>query len=90
MNNRKSIIIKEYFIMINKLKELNIINIFPDFNNVTDIIFYFSYNFIMDCQHVPERIEDILEINNYKIEDDEEFGKVCDIIINFLNLLNSL
>ena len=90
MNNRKTLIIKEYFIMINKLKELGIINIFPDFNNVTDIIFYFSYNFIMDCQHVPERIEDILEINNYKIESDEEFGKVCDIIINFLNLLNSL
>ena len=89
MNNRKTLIIKEYFIMINKLKEINII-IFPDFNNVTDIIFYFSYNFIMDCVHIPERIEDILEINNYKIEDDEEFGKVCDIIINFLNLLNSI
>jgi hypothetical protein len=90
MNNRKSIIIKEYFIMINKLKELGIINIYPDFDNVTDIIFYFSYNFIMDCQHIPEKIEEILEINNYKIEDDNEFGKVCDIIINFINVLNSL
>ena len=90
MNNRKSIIIKEYFIMINKLKELGIINIYPDFDNVTDIIFYFSYNFIMDCQHIPEKIEEILELNNYKIDDDNEFGIVCDIIINFINLLNSL
>ena len=90
MNNRKSIIIKEYFIMINKLKELGIINIYPDFDNVTDIIFYFSYNFIMDCQHIPEKIEEILELNNYKIEDDEYFGQVCDIIIEFINLLNSL
>ena len=90
MNNRKSIIIKEYFIMINKLKELGIINIYPDFDNVTDIIFYFSYNFIMDCQHIPEKVEEILEINNYKIESDNEFGIVCDIIINFINLLNSL
>ena len=90
MNNRKTLIIKEYFIMINKLKELHIINIFPDFNNVTDIIFYFSYNFIMDCQHIPEKIEEILELNNYKIDDDNEFGIVCDIIIKFINLLNSL
>lgn len=90
MNNRKSIIIKEYFIMINKLKEVGIIHIFPDFDNVTDIIFYFSYNFIMENRHIPEKIEEILELNNYKIEDDEDFGKVCDIIINFINLLNSL
>ena len=90
MNNRKSIIIKEYFIMINKLKELGIINIYPDFDNVTDIIFYFSYNFVLNCNHIPEKIEETLEINNYKIEDDNEFGKVCDIIINFINVLNSL
>ena len=90
MNNRKSIIIKEYFIMTNKLKELGIINILPDFENVTDIIFYFSYNFVLNCNHIPEKIEEILEINNYKIEDDNEFSKVCDIIIDFINLLNSL
>jgi hypothetical protein len=90
MNNRKSIIIKEYFIMTNKLKELGIINIYPDFENVTDIIFYFSYNFVLNCNHIPEKIEEILELNNYKIEDDNEFSKVCDIIIDFINLLNSL
>ena len=37
MNNRKTLIIKEYFIMINKLKELGIINIFPDFIYVIDM-----------------------------------------------------
>ena len=90
MNNRKSIIIKEYFIMTNKLKELSIINIFPDFENVTDIIFYFSYNFVLNCNHIPEKIEEILELNNYKIEDDKYFGEVCDVIIEFINLLDSL
>ena len=29
----------------------------------------------------------MLGINYVGIEDDEEFGKVCDIIINFLNLI---
>ena len=76
MSSRRSIIIKEYFIMINKLKELNINNIFPDFSSVVDIIFYFSYNFLMNTQHIPEKIEEILELNNYIIEDDEYFGQV--------------
>ena len=90
MNSRRSLIIRNYLTMIKKLKELSIINIFPDFDNVNDIIFYFSYNFVMDCQHIPEKIEDILELNSYKIEDDEYFGQVCDIIIEFINLLDSL
>ena len=90
MSNRRSLIIRGYLTMIKKLKELSIINIFPDFDNVTDIIFYFSYNFILNCNHIPEKIEEILELNNYKIEDDEYFGQVCDIIIEFINLLNSL
>ena len=90
MASRRSLIIRGYLTMNKKLKELFIFNIFPDFDNVTDIIFYFSYNFVMDCQHIPEKIEEILELNNYKIEDDNEFGKVCDIIINFINILNSL
>ena len=90
MASRRSLIIRGYLTMIKKLKELSIINIFPDFDNVTDIIFYFSYNFILNCNHIPEKIEEILELNNYKIEDDEYFGQVCDIIIEFINLLNSL
>jgi hypothetical protein len=90
MTSRRSLIIRSYLKMIKKLKELSILNIFPDFDNVTDIIFYFSYNFVMDCQHIPEKIEDILELNSYKIEDDEYFGQVCDIIIEFINLLDSL
>ena len=90
MNSRRSIIIRGYLTMIKKLKELSIINIFPDFDNVNDIIFYFSYNFVFNCNHIPEKIEEILELNNYKIEDDEYFGQVCDIIIECINLLNSL
>ena len=39
MSNKISIIIKEYFEMIKKLNEHNIINLFPDFNNVIDIMF---------------------------------------------------
>ena len=90
MNSRRSLIIRAYLTMIKKLKELFIFNIFPDFDNVTDIIFYFSYNFVMNCHHIPEKIEEILELNNYKIEDDEYFGEVCDPIIEFINLLDSL
>ena len=90
MASRRSLIIRGYLTMNKKLKELFIFNIFPDFDNVTDIIFYFSYNFILNCNHIPEKIEEILELNNYKIEDDEYFGQVCDIIIEFINLLNSL
>jgi hypothetical protein len=90
MTSRRSLIIRSYLKMIKKLKELSILNIFPDFDNVTDIIFYFSYNFVMNCQHIPEKIEEILELNNYKIEDDEYFGQVCDPIIEFINLLDSL
>jgi hypothetical protein len=90
MTSRRSIIIREYLKMLKKLKELNINNIFPDFSSVVDIIFYFSYNFLMNAQHIPEKIEEILELNNYIIEDDEYFGRVCDIIINFINVLDSL
>ena len=90
MTSRRSLIIRGYLSMIKKLKELFIFNIFPDFDNVTDIIFYFSYNFVLNCNHIPEKIEEILELNYYKIEDDDEFGKACDIIIEFINLLDSL
>ena len=90
MTSRRNLIIRGYITMIHKLKELFIFNIFPDFQNVTDIIFYFSYNFVLNCNHIPEKIEEILELNNYIIEDDKYFGEVCDIIINFINLLDSL
>ena len=60
------------------------INIFPDFVNVIDLIFYFNYLFIHPSQHVY-LIEYILKINNVVIEDDEVFRKTCDIIIDFVN-----
>ena len=35
-------------------------------------------------------IDDILKINNIVIEDKEAFGKVCDIFIEFLDLIQIL
>ena len=63
-------------------------NIFPEFWDVIDIIFYFNYNFLKPDEDV-QTIDNILEINNIDIDDDV-FGNVCDIIINFLNLLRTL
>ena len=63
-------------------------NIFPDFIDVVDLIFYFNYNFLDHSQYV-QTIDNILEINKIEI-DDELFGKVCDLIIGFVNLLNRL
>ena len=88
MITKKDLIIEKYKIMIQQLNILLSIDIFPEFINCTDIVFYFNYNFLM-IPHPPEKIEDILEINNIYL-DDEEFGKVCDIIIDFLILLNNL
>ena len=63
-------------------------NIFPEFWDVIDILFYFNYNFLKPDEDV-QTIDNMLEINNIDIDDDV-FGSVCDIIIDFLNLLRSL
>ena len=63
-------------------------NVFPDFTDVIDLIFYFNYNFIDQSQYV-QTIDNILEINKIEI-DDELFGQVCDSIIGFVNLLKRL
>ena len=89
MITKKQIIITQYLKMNYDLHMYVIINLFPDFVDVIDLIFYFNYYFIDPSQHV-QLIEDILEINNVVIEDDEVFGKVCDIIIDFLNLIKRL
>ena len=34
-------------------------SIFLDFSNVTDIKIYFSYNFVMNAQYIPEKIKQI-------------------------------
>ena len=88
MITKKSLLINNYFKMISDLKLLIGINIFPDFEDSIDILFYFNYNFIKNNEYV-QAIDDILEINKIIIND-ELFEKVCDIIIQFINLLKSL
>ena len=43
----------------------------------------------MMVQHPPEKIEDLLEINNIKL-DDNTFGDVTEIILEFIFLLQTI
>jgi hypothetical protein len=88
MVNKKSLIIEQYLKMIKDIETLIEKNIFPEFWDVIDIIFYFNYNFLKPDEDV-QTIDNMLEINKIDIDDDV-FGRVCDIIIDFLNLLRSL
>ena len=88
MVNKKTLIIEQYLKMNKDIKTLIEKNIFPEFWDVIDIIFYFNYNFLKPDEDV-QTIDNMLEINNIDIDDDV-FGNVCDIIIDFLNLLRSL
>ena len=88
MISKKNLIIRQYLEMISQLNNYIQQNIFPDFNDVVDIIFYFNYNFLDQSQYV-QTIDNILEINKIEI-DDEPFGKVCDLIIGFVDLLKRL
>ena len=88
MKTKKHIIIEKYLLMIQELNKILNVDIFPEFNNPIDILFYFQYNFLM-VPHPAEKIEDILEINSICL-DDEAFGIVCDIILDFLILLKTL
>ena len=88
MITKKDLIITQYLKMNYDLKHYTQQNIFPDFYDVVDILFYFQYNFMM-VEHPPEKIEDLLLIHNIVL-DDERFGKVCDLIIDFINLLSRL
>jgi len=88
MVNKKSLIIEQYLKMIKDIETLIEKNIFPEFWDVIDIIFYFNYNFLKPDEDV-QTIDNMLEINKIDIDDDV-FGRVCDIIIEFLNLLRSL
>ena len=88
MVSKKSLIIEQYLKMNKYIKDLIEKNIFPEFWDVIDILFYFNYNFLKPDEDV-QTIDNMLEINNIDIDDDV-FGSVCDIIIDFLNLLRSL
>ncbi len=88
MISKRKLIITEYLKMNNELINYIQQSIFPDFNDVIDLIFYFNYNFMVESQYV-QTIDNILEINKIQI-DDLLFEKVCDLIIDFLNLLKRL
>ena len=88
MISKKNFIISQYLKMNSQLNVYINQNIFPDFIDVVDLIFYFNYNFIDQSQYV-QTIDNILEINKIVIDDDQ-FGKVCDLIIDFINLLKRL
>ena len=88
MTTKKSLIIIKYLKVVEEIKQITGKNIFPDFIDAIDIIFYFGYTFMNESEYC-QAIDDILEINNIFL-DDELFEKVCDIIIDYLNLLKQL
>jgi hypothetical protein len=88
MISKKQLIIKKYLLMVEQLRKILNVDIFPEFYDVVDILFYFQYSFMM-VQHPPEKIEDLLEINNIKL-DDNTFGDVSEIILDFIFLLQTI
>ena len=88
MTTKKSLIIIKYFKLVEEIKIITGKNIFPEFIDAIDIIFYFGYNFMKESEYC-QVIDDILEINNIFL-DDEVFEKVCDVVIEFIILLNQL
>ena len=45
MKSKKVIIVEKYLLMIQELYKILNVDIFPEFNNPIDILFYFQYNF---------------------------------------------
>ena len=89
MSSKKSLIITKYLKLVEDIVVITNKNIFPDdFNDVIDIVFYFNYTFMRELDFF-QIVDDILEINKIEI-DDYKFGLVCDLIIEFLNLLKQL
>jgi hypothetical protein len=88
MISKKQLIIRKYLLMVEQLRKILNADIFPEMYDVVDILFYFQYSFLM-VQHPPEKIEDLLEINNIKL-DDNTFGDVSEIILDFIFLLQSI
>ena len=88
MISKKQLIIRKYLLMVEQLRKILNVDIFPEFTDVVDILFYFQYSFLM-VQHPPEKIEDLLEINNYKL-DDNAFGDVSEIIMELILLLQTI
>ena len=88
MTTKKKFIFMQFLKLNNDLFVYTNKCIFPYFDDAIDVLFYFSYNFLDPTKQI-QAIDDILEINNVEVND-EHFGKVCDLIIEFVNLLNGL
>ena len=88
MTTKKSLIIVKYLKLVEELKLITGKNIFPEFIDAIDIIFYFGYNFMKQSEYC-QVIDDLLELNDIFLND-EVFEKVCDLVIDFIILLNQL
>jgi hypothetical protein len=88
MVSKKHLIIESYLKMNKDINSCIGKNIFPEFWDIKDVLFYFQYNFLNPSDDV-QAIDNILEICQIEMDDDV-FGKEYDIIIDFLNLLRSL
>ena len=88
MTTKKSLIIIKYLKLVEEIKLITGKNIFPEFIDAIDIIFYFGYSFMKESEYC-QVIDDLLELNNIFL-DDEVFEKVCDVVIEFIILLNQL
>ena len=88
MTTKKSLIIIKYLKLVEEIKLITGKNIFPEFIDAIDIIFYFGYSFMKESEYC-QVIDDLLELNNIYL-DDEVFEKVCDLVIDFIILLNQL
>ena len=88
MTTKKSLIIIKYLKLVEQIEIITGKNIFPEFIDAIDIIFYFGYSFMKESEYC-QVIDDLLELNNIFL-DDEVFEKVCDVVIEFIILLNQL
>lgn len=88
MPTRRSIIISSYLKLSKELKQNYKFQFFPDFDSVIDIVFFITYTFPNENNYV-QTIDDILELDHIEL-DDKTFSTVCDLIIDFIDLVKSL
>ena len=82
MTSKKKVIV-EHYLKMNKDIECYIgKNIFPEFWDIKDVLFYFHDNFLKPSDDV-QAIDNILEICRVDIDDDK-FCDVSEIIMEFI------
>ena len=72
MISKKNLIINQYLHMNTQLNNYIQQNIFPDFIDVVDFIFYFNYNFLDPSQYA-QTVDNILDINKIQYRLDQYF-----------------